>query len=143
MAYELTSEGWKRVEDFDKYNYHICRIYRGKKAIFIPYIPRHAKENGENYRVKRICVSPTIKQCIQGIDGITHLNYSTLEIGSSWYVYRTEKKGKPAVDICDFDITGECWIKEETKFEYYGRLYRLSEYDFAVYKNKKIIFEFD
>lgn len=146
MEYILTEEGWiKNVnhEDFNKYCYHICKVYRGKKAKFTPSVPMYAKDNGENYRTKRICLSPSIKQCIQGIDGIEDLNYSTLEVGSSWYVYKTDKKGKPAKGVVDFELTKESWLKEETVFDYFGRLHRISEYDFAVFKNKKIIFEFD
>ena len=146
MDYILTENGWVKNDkhsDFGKYMYHICPVYRGKKSRFFPYIPRFAKENGENYRTKRICVSPSIKQCIMGIDGIENLEYSTLEVGKSWFVYRTHEKGTPAKSVCDFEITHEHWIKKETSFEYFGKLHRIGENDFAVFKNKKIIFELD
>lgn len=68
---------------------------------------------------------------------------SSLEVGKSWYVYQTTKKGKPARKVQDFDTTEEHWIKEETRFEYVGKLFRFQESDFAVLKNREIIFEFD
>lgn len=147
MKYVLTDNGWveesKSLVDSVEYMYHISRVYKGVKAKITPKIPRFAKENCENYSTKRICVSPTIRQCIQGIDGIERMSNSSLEIGSSWYVYKTDKKGIPAKKILDFDVTNEHWIKEETTFSYVGRIFRFSESDFAVFKNKKIILEFD
>lgn len=129
-------------ESYD-FMYHISQIYMGKSPLFVPRIPAMAKENGENYRTKRICVAPSVEKCVLGIDGVENMSGSSLEIGESWYVYRTKKKGVPAKSVLDFETTKEHWIKEETRFEYFGRLFRIQEEDFAVYKNKKIIFEFE
>lgn len=127
----------------DDFMYHVSAVYLGKKPLFEPRVPRNAEYNCEDYTTKRICVSPTIKQCVLGIDGIQNIESTSLDVGCSWYVYRTSDKGIPAEAIHDFETTEEHWIEEATRFQYFGRLHRISESDLAVFKNRKIIFEFD
>lgn len=143
MAYVTNEEGYNEYQSDADVMYHISDTYLGRKPLLTPRIPRSAKESGENVRTKRICVSPSIEQCVLGIDGVSYMEYSSLEIGKSWYVYQTSKRGNPAKNIGDFNTTEEHWIKEETRFEYFGRLFRFQESDFAVLKNREIIFEFD
>lgn len=127
----------------DDFMYHVSATYLGMKPLFEPKVPCNAEYNGEDYTTKRICVSPTIKQCVLGIDGIQNIESTSLEVGYSWYVYRTLTKGVPAETIHDFETTEEHWIKKATRLQYFGRLYRISENDLAVFKKRKIIFEFD
>lgn len=143
MAYVANEDGYDEYQSDAEIMYHISDTYLGRKPLLTPRIPRVAKESGENIRTKRICVSPSIEQCVLGIDGVSYMESSSLEVGKSWYVYQTTKKGKPARKVQDFDTTEEHWIKEETRFEYFGKLFRFQESDFAVLKNREIIFEFD
>jgi hypothetical protein len=143
MAYVANEDGYDEYQSDAEIMYHISDTYLGRKPLLTPRIPRVAKESRENIRTKRICVSPSIEQCVLGIDGVSYMESSSLEVGKSWYVYQTTKKGKPARKVQDFDTTEEHWIKEETRFEYFGKLFRFQESDFAVLKNREIIFEFD
>lgn len=127
----------------DDFMYHVSDTYLGLKPLFEPKVPRNAEFNGEDYTTKRICVSPTIKQCVLGIDGIKNIQSTSLNVGCSWYVYRTLTKGLPAETIYDFETTEEHWIDKTERFQYFGRLCRISDSDLAVFKKRKIIFEFD
>ncbi len=143
MAYITNENGYDEYHNDAEVMYHISDVYLGRKPLLTPRIPRAAKESGENIRTKRICVSPSIEQCVLGIDGINNMEFSSLEVGKSWYVYKTSKRGIPAKKVQDFETTEEHWIKEETHFDYFGKLFRFQECDFAVLKNREIIFEFD
>lgn len=143
MAYIPNESGYDEYNNDAGVMYHISDTYLGRKPLLTPRIPRSAHKSGEDIRTKRICVSPSIEQCVLGIDGISYMESSSLEVGKSWYVYKTNKKGRPAKKIGDFETTEEHWIKEDTHFEYFGKLFRFQECDFAVLKNREIIFEFD
>lgn len=93
MAYVTNEEGYNDYQSDAEVMYHISDTYLGRKPLLTPRIPRVAKASGENIRTKRICVSPSIEQCVLGIDGVSYMESSSLEVGKSWYVYQTTKKG--------------------------------------------------
>ena len=79
MAYVTNEEGYNEYQSDAEVMYHISDTYLGRKPLLTPRIPRVAKESGENIRTKRICVSPSIEQCVLGIDGVSYMESSSLE----------------------------------------------------------------
>lgn len=122
--------------------YHVSRVYLGLKPTFEPRIPTYMSDE-ECKKTPRICVSPSVTQCLLGIQGITQLRHLAMELNSGWYVYETKLKGRAAKKVSDFGITEEHWILEPTQFNYVGKVVRLCRNDFAIFKNKKIIAEID
>lgn len=102
-----------------KYWYHISTTLNAKRKRLIPW----DEVNSTNRSITeppgpRICVAPTIEQCITAIP----YWMETLRI------YRTEQKvlAKKALDVFDSDITDEGWLVEPTVFIKLGTL-KLSE----------------
>jgi len=104
--------------------YHVSVIYLGNHVIFKPKVPK-TKNITECTITKRICVSPTIEQCLFGIDGISELKYSGID-KNGWYIYQTEEVGLPAKEVFDYEITNENWLLKESEFKYIGKVF-LSE----------------
>lgn len=100
-----------------RYWYHVSTTLIKKIETLIPW----DNKNGENRcddepEGKRICVAPTIEQCI------TALPYSLL---SEFRIYRTERQviAKKARKVFDAKVTQEAWITTPTVFIKIGDLH--------------------
>lgn len=101
--------------------YHISRKYLGDGVVLTPQIPTH-RNTSECALTKRICVAPTIYQCLLAIDGIEDLKYSSIP-PEGWFVYHTKEIGVPARDVFDVDKTQEHWLLESTYFKFTEKVF--------------------
>lgn len=98
-----------------RYWYHVSTTLKSKKHTLIPWNEtRSSNRSADEPGGSRICVAPTIEQCITAIPYWNH----TLRI------YRTEKKALPkkARGVFDSSITHEGWLEEPTTFIKIGTL---------------------
>lgn len=100
--------------------YHVSILYLGKRVILTPKIPE-TRGKDECSLTKRVCVSPTVKQCLFGINGINDLKYSGIN-KEGWNIYKTQELGIPAINVFDYRITHEHWILKECEFQFVGRV---------------------
>lgn len=125
----------KRLFKFPRYWYHLSRRLTDKEVHLIP------KDDSTNRSFEepsgaRICVSPTIEQCIVAIPYDWMLTYN---------IYRTKKrilaKQPPKGAIFDFNITHEGWIEVPTTFVKLGVINFEKIADFLSEKYKVDIIE--
>lgn len=94
--------------------FHVS-IDRGEKTWrAFPRIPvRRHKSGAEDSTTARICVAPTVYQCLLAIDGISSLKYSSIRLAESWLIYTTNASAYSAEGLVpDFSRTEEHWIIE-------------------------------
>jgi len=99
-----------------RYWYHVSTTLKHKHEILIPWDEnRGFNRSGNEPDGKRICVSPTIEQCI------TAIPYSWVEIIS---IYRTKIRVKAyaSTGVFDAKVTGERWLHVPTPFVKIGIL---------------------
>jgi len=93
-----------------RYWYHVSTTLKNKKIHLIPWDEtKSANRDGDEPPGKRICVAPTIEQCI------TAIPYVLTEICN---IYRTETKviaHKPS-GVFDAKVTQEGWLCVPTPF---------------------------
>ena len=98
-----------------RYWYHLSTTLRKKRLCLIPWDEDKASNrSGTEPTGRRICVAPSIEQCI------TALPYFE---GETYWVYRTAKRiaaCKPE-DIFDSNVTKEGWIQNPTDFVKIGK----------------------
>lgn len=100
--------------------FHISRQFVGQSVILKPQIPRTALQF-EDRKIPRICISPTIEQCMMGIAGADLKEALKLLKNKDWYIYTTDSWDYiPAKDVFDHMDTEEHWFLEPTKFTLYG-----------------------
>lgn len=100
--------------------FHVSRQFIGQSVMMKPQIPRTAP-NYEDRTIPRICISPTIEQCLMGIAGANLQEALTLLKGKDWYIYTTDSWDYiPAKDVFDHIDTEEHWFLQPTKFHFYG-----------------------
>lgn len=100
--------------------FHVSRKFIGQSVIMTPQIPRTAPQF-EDRTIPRICISPTIEQCVMGISGTSLKEALKLIKYKDWYVYITDSWDYiPAKDVFDHHNTEEHWFLEPTKFTLYG-----------------------
>ena len=93
-----------------RYWYHISNTLKDKKCTLIPW--DNAKGFNRNELepdINRICVSPTIQQCLTAVPYF---------LSSSYNIYRTKEKvaaHKP-IRVFDAKITNEGWLLDTTDF---------------------------
>lgn len=107
----------KSVYSYKRYWYHVSTTLKNNKEYLIPWGEQEGfNRSGDEPDGNRICVAPTIEQCITAIP---YVPYCTLRI------YRTENKVKATkpVDVFDSKITKEGWLLEPTTFIQIGKLY--------------------
>lgn len=106
----------KRLFKFPRYWYHLSKRLTDKEICLIPK-DDSTNRSFEEPPGKRICVSPTIEQCIVALPYWHHDTY---------HIYRTKKKTlskrPPKKSIFDFDITHEGWIDVPTLFVKIGAI---------------------
>lgn len=101
----------------------------GERVFLQPRVPE-CRSDEECSITKRICVSPTVEQCLLGIQGCDEL-YQVDLCDSGWYVYeykgRTKPKRVTEEMVCDSGITEEHWILKEEPFTFLGVVNYLDE----------------
>jgi hypothetical protein len=96
--------------------YHISTTLKYKYVKLIPWSEKKAvNRSSSEPNGRRICVAPSIEQCI------TAIPYYPEEIFS---IYRTQKRvdAEPAIDIFDSNVTQEGWLHTPTEFMKIGIL---------------------
>ena len=102
--------------------FHVSRQFIGQSVVMKPQIPRSAP-HFEDRTIPRICVSPTIEQCMIGIAGTILKEALKLVKHKDWYIYTTTSWDyMPAKDVFDHIDTEEHWFLEPTKFQLYGTI---------------------
>ena len=102
--------------------FHVSRQFIGQSVIMKPQIPKSAP-NYEDRTIPRICISPTIEQCVIGIAGTDIKSALKLIKSKDWYIYTTNSWDYiPAKDVFDHLDTEEHWLLEPTKFIFYGTI---------------------
>ena len=113
-----------------KYNYkthpqlfHISDENHDGKT-FKPRVPKYAKENDEDFKTKRICVSTSITGCINALDPCR------FHPSMIWYVHvpvdldSLYEKNSICVpnktEVPDVAVTKEKWITKKTKLKCIG-----------------------
>ena len=106
----------KSIYKYKRYWFHVSSTLK-RKIEFL-----HPRDNDEGFNradhepnVRRICVSPTLEQCLTAIPYSSH---DTIKI----YKTRRPIKVKKSVDVFDSFVTGEKWITNPTKFVKIGVL---------------------
>lgn len=100
----------KRLFKFPRYWYHLSSRLSDKEVHLIPKDDSTSR-SFEEPPGARICVAPTIEQCIVALPYGHHQTY---------HIYRTKKrmlaKKPPNGAIFDFSITSEGWIETPATF---------------------------
>lgn len=100
----------KRLFKFPRYWYHLSTTLKQNEVELIPRDDSTNRSFGEP-NGKRICVAPTIEQCLTALVYGYHQTY---------HIYRTKKRmiprRPPIGTIFDYSITNEGWIEIPTAF---------------------------
>lgn len=100
--------------------FHVSRQFIGQSVIMKPKVPNSAPEF-EDRKTPRICVSPTIEQCLMGIIGADLKLALKFIKHKDWYIYTTDSWDYiPAKDVFDHMDTEEHWFLQPTKFTLFG-----------------------
>lgn len=114
--------------------YKVLLEDRGDTIFLSPSIPKHPMK-GEDTKVPRICVAPTILQCIQSIDCINILSERS-DNKLPIYVYATITNAALVLDsptsdqVPDKWKTGEMWIRSMCPFIKISKGYISKQFDF-------------
>lgn len=104
--------------------FHVSRKFHGFTWTPTPRVPPRTMIN-EDQSTPRVCVSPTVTQCLLAIDGINSLEHSAIiNQHSHWYIYQTDHppvKVKPH-QVPDVELTNEHWITETAQFKLIGEV---------------------
>jgi hypothetical protein len=99
-----------------RYWFHISTTLNKEEIVLSP------RSNDEGFNrldtepdIKRICVSPSLEQCLVAVPYHKHDVY---------FIYRTKVpvRAKPAKEVYDSSVTQEGWITTKTKFIKVGEL---------------------
>lgn len=96
--------------------YHVSKDPHISETVVYPRIPTYRME-GEDQLIPRICVSPSILGCLSAVD--------QLEVGDAVYIYTCESNNifQPSCQqVADQHLTGEVWITEAVKIEYFQEI---------------------
>jgi hypothetical protein len=99
-----------------RYWYHVSTTLRGKRITLTPWDGNKAVNRDPTEPAgKRICVAPTIEQCIVAIP---------YHYGADVSIYRTEdmELATEPRDVFDAKVTGEGWLTKATRFIKLGTL---------------------
>ena len=112
----LTKSQLKLLFSQKRYWYHVSTTLRKRQVLLTPWDEGDGFNRGQDEpQGKRICVAPTIEQCITAIPYYLSANCS---------IYRTkdEVKASPPVGVWDAHITEEGWLTTPTEFILIGKL---------------------
>lgn len=104
--------------------YHVSCKYLGEDVIFTPRTPRSMGDNEP--KTRRICVAPTIHQCLGAISLSKYDTYC--------HVYYTEGEPVRAKEVTDAGLTEEHWFLKKTKFK---RLASINVKPYVKYSNPR------
>lgn len=95
-----------------RYWYHVSTTLKLKKLKLIPWDdsnPKAFNRSGDEPRGARICVAPTIEQCMTAVPYDLYAEYN---------IYRTKSRviAKRSKEVYDSTITQEGWIEKPTVF---------------------------
>ena len=125
----------KRLYKFPRYWYHLSKTLKEKEITLTP-IDDSTNRSYEEPAGARICVAPTIEQCITAL---------TYNLHQTFYIYRTKniiKAKEPSENaIFDVEITNEGWIEIPMTFVKIGKLDFDRIVDILLENNKEIIEE--
>lgn len=99
-----------------RYWYHVSTTLRKRTTTLTPWDGVKAVNRDPTEPAgKRICVAPTVEQCIVAIP---------YHLGATVSIYRTKDKvmAEKPKDVFDANVTGEGWITVPTTFVKIGRL---------------------
>lgn len=99
--------------------YHVSSAYLGDVFSFTPKVPETiSKGFNEDASTKRVCVSPTIGQCLMGKSGVKTVGSALEDIMQpEYFVYEIQTKNAlPATTVHDYSITHEHWLLGEEEF---------------------------
>lgn len=99
--------------------YHVSSVYLGDVFSFTPKVPETiSKGFNEDATTKRVCVSPTIGQCLMGKSGVKTVESALEDIMQpEYFVYQIKTKNAvPATTVHDYPITHEHWLLAEEQF---------------------------
>lgn len=107
--------------------YHVSSVYLGKKVKLKPKVPETiSKGYNEDATTKRVCISPTVGQCLMGKSGVKTVESALEDIMEDfYYVYEIlTTEAVPALNVHDAHRTDEHWILEEREFTLIGEIKR-------------------
>lgn len=104
--------------------YHVTYKYLGETVTLKTNIPKQDNETS----IPRICVAPTIRQCILGVEGITDIGLIAMIFRKSRSMPITYHIYQPKIDkfipadesVRDRGITNEYWILNNVVADYLG-----------------------
>ena len=104
----------KAIYGHKLYWYHISTTLTTRTAMLRPLSDGFNRPDTEPC-TKRICVAPTIEQCITAVPYV---------LGDSFNIYRTKSMiiANPPVNVFDSDVTHEGWLYTPTRFIKVGQL---------------------
>lgn len=91
--------------------FHISDSWDFSEGVISPRICQRVPDEPE---MARICVAPTVEQCILAI-GHWEDYFSS---GKEFRIYKTEEETTTAIDIIDSHLTGERWLTKPSLFKY-------------------------
>lgn len=105
--------------------YHVSSRFLGERCILIPKIPEGAVSFNEDVKTKRVCFSPTVRQCLIGKAGTDEWSSVIDEFSEKYYsenlsLYVTFKKLNKAGRVSDKHITEEKWSKKDILVKFLG-----------------------
>lgn len=101
--------------------FHVTGVYLGDHVLLKPYIPKGPCD-GEETTTKRICVAPTVVDCIAGKAGNNVFDNTMLTEGSEIFVYRSSSVDHIIADTPDQLDYNEHWYLNPTLFRYVGTI---------------------
>jgi hypothetical protein len=120
----------RRAKKLDGTYYHVStRDYQEEQSVWSPWVPLDSGIN--ELEIPRICVSPTISQCLLAI------NYKAFYY-DRLIIYKTNAKVYYPVGVNDQKITEEMWILSPIKFIYCGEI-SMKQFTFNWTKFQKIL----
>lgn len=101
--------------------YRICFEDMGNSTIIHPSIPKHPAK-GEDTITPRICVAPTIPQCIKALELTNFITKDTPSIKVFVYFTVIDERNSDIllynpINVPDDWLTGEMWIKTPCLFQ--------------------------
>ncbi|ATN94615.1 hypothetical protein FDJ06_gp038 [Pseudomonas phage SL2] len=101
--------------------YHISTVYLGDYVLLRPYIPNN-RADGEDSVTNRICVAPSVIECIAAKSGSYDIDLNLLGSKSTIYAYRSNSTDYIVGNVPDQKQYREHWYLKPTLFTYVGSL---------------------
>lgn len=106
--------------------YHISRIFLGDNCIFEPKIPSTSHPFKEDNKTPRICLAPTIHQCLMGISGSDKYHerwdFYFKDKFDDLYIYIYIGEVTEPTKVPDVHRTNEKWLLVPSKLHFSHKL---------------------